>query len=104
MLDSIEMKLEVGMGSMTKAVVAMCFSSLTADVKNWSSDVKRTLLSDFFHFDRLRSDGNDRDDESRSGSLQRTCSLVGTADRTDERTRTEVFNTVGVDLRDRTGR
>jgi len=39
MLDSIEVKLEVGFGSLTKSVVAMCFSNLTVDVKNWSSDM-----------------------------------------------------------------
>ncbi|CAF2933999.1 unnamed protein product [Rotaria sp. Silwood2] len=36
-VDTIEVKLEVGLGSITKSVVAMCLSNLTADVKNWSS-------------------------------------------------------------------
>jgi hypothetical protein len=40
-LETIEVKLEVGLGSVTKTVVAMCLSSLTADVQNWSSDVIR---------------------------------------------------------------
>jgi hypothetical protein len=38
-LETIEVKLEVGLGSVTKSVVAMCLSNLTADVQNWSSDV-----------------------------------------------------------------
>lgn len=38
-LETIEIKLEVGLGSMTKSVVAMCLSNLTADLKNWSSDI-----------------------------------------------------------------
>jgi hypothetical protein len=40
------LKLEVGLGSITKAVVAMCLSNLTADVQNWGSDV--ILSSSFF--------------------------------------------------------
>jgi hypothetical protein len=44
-VETIEIKLEVGLGSVTKSVVAMCLSNLTADVKNWSSDVTtRNLL------------------------------------------------------------
>ncbi|CAF1242306.1 unnamed protein product, partial [Didymodactylos carnosus] len=35
--DTIEVKLEVGFGSSTKSVIAMCLSNLTADLKNWSS-------------------------------------------------------------------
>jgi len=46
-LETIEVKLEVGLGSVTKTVVAMCLSNLTADVQNWSSDVIRVS---FFHF------------------------------------------------------
>ncbi|CAF0751812.1 unnamed protein product [Rotaria sordida] len=38
-LETIEVKLEVGLGSITKSVVAMCLSNLTADVKNWSSEL-----------------------------------------------------------------
>ncbi len=38
-LETIEIKLEVGLGSVTKSVVAMCLSNLTADVKNWSTDL-----------------------------------------------------------------
>ncbi|CAF4656530.1 unnamed protein product [Rotaria sp. Silwood1] len=41
-LDTIEVKLEVGLGSVTKSVVAMCLSNLIVDVKNWSS---KALLS-----------------------------------------------------------
>lgn len=40
-LETIEVKLEVGFGVATKAVVALCLSNLTADLKNWSSDVNR---------------------------------------------------------------
>ncbi|CAF4190264.1 unnamed protein product [Rotaria sp. Silwood2] len=36
-LETIDVKLEVGLGSVTKSVVAMCLSNLTVDVKNWSS-------------------------------------------------------------------
>ena len=43
-METIEVTLEVGLGSVTKSVVAMCLSNLTADVKNWSSDV-RNLIS-----------------------------------------------------------
>jgi hypothetical protein len=46
-LETIEVKLEVGLGSVTKTVVAMCLSSLTADVQNWSSDV--IIVSFSFH-------------------------------------------------------
>ncbi|CAF2390576.1 unnamed protein product [Rotaria sp. Silwood2] len=38
-LETIEVKLEVGLGSVTKSVVAMCLSNLTADVQNWSSNM-----------------------------------------------------------------
>ncbi|CAF0895845.1 unnamed protein product [Rotaria sp. Silwood1] len=38
-LETIEVKLEVGLGSATKSVVAMCLSNLTADVQNWSSNM-----------------------------------------------------------------
>ncbi|CAF3526493.1 unnamed protein product [Rotaria socialis] len=38
-LETIEIKLEVGSGSVTKSVVAMCLSNLTADVQNWPSSV-----------------------------------------------------------------
>jgi len=38
-LETLEVKLEVGLGSVTKSVVAMCLSNLTADVQNWASDV-----------------------------------------------------------------
>jgi hypothetical protein len=38
-LETLEFKLEVGLGSVTKSVVAMCLSNLTANVQNWSSDV-----------------------------------------------------------------
>ncbi|CAF3380389.1 unnamed protein product [Rotaria sp. Silwood1] len=38
-LETIEVKLEVGLGSITKSVVAMCLSNLTADIKNWSSEL-----------------------------------------------------------------
>lgn len=38
-LETIEIKLQVGLGSGTKSVVAMCLSNLTEDVKNWSTDV-----------------------------------------------------------------
>lgn len=40
-LETIEIKLEVGLGSVTKSVVALCLSKLTADLKNWSTDVKK---------------------------------------------------------------
>jgi hypothetical protein len=43
-LETIEFKLEVGLGSVTKSVVAMCLSNLTADVQNWSSDVKKFFV------------------------------------------------------------
>ncbi len=33
------MKVEVGLGSVTKSVIAMCLSNLTADVQNWGSNV-----------------------------------------------------------------
>ncbi|CAF1542330.1 unnamed protein product [Adineta steineri] len=38
-LETIQIKLEVGLGSVTKSVVAMCLSNLIADVKNWSTDL-----------------------------------------------------------------
>ncbi|CAF3899768.1 unnamed protein product, partial [Rotaria magnacalcarata] len=38
-LETIQIKLEVGLGSVTKSVVAMCLSNLTADVQNWSSNM-----------------------------------------------------------------
>lgn len=38
-LETVEVKLELGVGAATKSVVAMCFSNLTADLKNWSSEV-----------------------------------------------------------------
>lgn len=38
-METIEIKLEVGLGSVTKSVVAMCLSNLTADVKNWSTEL-----------------------------------------------------------------
>ncbi|CAF4060347.1 unnamed protein product, partial [Adineta steineri] len=38
-LETIQIKLEVGLGSVTKSVVAMCLSNLTADVKNWTTDL-----------------------------------------------------------------
>lgn len=41
-LETIEIKLEVGLGSITKSVVAMCLSNLSADIKNWSSDLSLT--------------------------------------------------------------
>ncbi|CAF3667368.1 unnamed protein product [Rotaria sp. Silwood1] len=41
-LDTIEVKLEVGLGSVTKSVVAMCLSNLIVDVKNWSSKMNMT--------------------------------------------------------------
>ncbi|CAF4508473.1 unnamed protein product, partial [Rotaria socialis] len=36
-LKTIEIKLEIGSGSMTKSVAAMCASKLNVDAKNWSS-------------------------------------------------------------------
>ncbi|CAF4323084.1 unnamed protein product [Rotaria sp. Silwood2] len=38
-LETIEVKLEVGLGSITKSVVAISLSYLTADVQNWSSNM-----------------------------------------------------------------
>ncbi|CAF4278394.1 unnamed protein product [Rotaria sp. Silwood2] len=38
-LKIIEIKLELGTGSSTKPVIAMCLSNLLVDVKNWSSDI-----------------------------------------------------------------
>ncbi|CAF4149952.1 unnamed protein product, partial [Adineta steineri] len=38
-LETIQIKLEVGLGSVTKSVVAMCLSNLIADVKNWTTDL-----------------------------------------------------------------
>ncbi|CAF1260195.1 unnamed protein product [Adineta steineri] len=38
-LETIQIKLEVGLGLVTKSVVAMCLSNLTADVKNWTTDL-----------------------------------------------------------------
>jgi hypothetical protein len=43
-LNTIELKLEVGLGSVTKSVVAMCLSNIAADVQNWSSNVKQTFI------------------------------------------------------------
>ncbi len=42
-METIEIKLEVGLGSVTKSVVAMRLSNLTADVKNWSTDLSLSL-------------------------------------------------------------
>ncbi|CAF3681386.1 unnamed protein product [Rotaria sordida] len=41
-LETIEIKLEVGLGSVTKSVVAMCLSNLTTDIENWSSKMNVT--------------------------------------------------------------
>jgi len=41
-LETIELKLEVGLGSVTKSVVAMCLSNFNANVQNWSSDMTLT--------------------------------------------------------------
>ncbi|CAF4682285.1 unnamed protein product, partial [Rotaria sp. Silwood2] len=38
-LETIEVKLEVELGSIIKSVVAMCLSNLTANVQNWSSNM-----------------------------------------------------------------
>ncbi|CAF1170061.1 unnamed protein product [Rotaria sordida] len=38
-LKIIEIKLELGTGSFTKPVIAMCLSNLFVDVKNWSSNM-----------------------------------------------------------------
>ncbi|CAF4388230.1 unnamed protein product, partial [Rotaria sordida] len=38
-LKIIEIKLELGTGSFTKPVIAMCLSNLFVDVKNWSSNI-----------------------------------------------------------------
>ncbi len=38
-MKTVEIKLEVGLSSVTKSVVAMCLSNLTGDVKNWSMDL-----------------------------------------------------------------
>ncbi|CAF2841774.1 unnamed protein product [Rotaria sp. Silwood2] len=38
-LKIIEIKLELGTGSSTKPVIAMCLSNMFVDVKNWSSDI-----------------------------------------------------------------
>ncbi|UJR10669.1 hypothetical protein I4U23_014864 [Adineta vaga] len=38
-LETLELKLEVGLGVVTKSVVAMCLTGLTADVQNWSSNM-----------------------------------------------------------------
>ncbi|CAF1201535.1 unnamed protein product [Rotaria sordida] len=38
-LNMIEIKLELGTGSATKPVIAMCLSNLFVGVKNWSSDI-----------------------------------------------------------------
>ena len=73
------MKVEVGQGAVTKSVVAMRLSNLTADVKNWSSDVKsprfialgtilRFVDEPFFHA------------EHRSCLIQRTHARLGTID------------------------
>ncbi|CAF3740023.1 unnamed protein product, partial [Rotaria sordida] len=38
-LNIIEVKLELGTGSVTKPVIAMCLSDMFVDVKNWSSNM-----------------------------------------------------------------
>ncbi|CAF4198469.1 unnamed protein product, partial [Rotaria sordida] len=38
-LNIIEVKLELGTGSVTKPVIALCLSDLFVDVKNWSSNI-----------------------------------------------------------------
>lgn len=40
-LETIELKFEVGLGFVTKAVFAMCLSDLTVEAHDWSSDVKQ---------------------------------------------------------------
>ncbi|CAF1603108.1 unnamed protein product, partial [Didymodactylos carnosus] len=38
-LKVIEVKLELGSGSSTKPIIAMCFSDLLVEVKNWSTNI-----------------------------------------------------------------
>ncbi|CAF0945953.1 unnamed protein product [Adineta ricciae] len=38
-LETLELKLEVGLGVVTKSVVAMCLTGLTANILNWSSNM-----------------------------------------------------------------
>lgn len=47
-LEILEIKLELGYGSSTRPVVAICLSELFADIQNWSSDV--IILNIFFYF------------------------------------------------------
>ena len=48
MLETLELKLEVGLGAVTKSVVAMCLTGLTADIQNWSSNVNANLIASYF--------------------------------------------------------
>ena len=66
----IEIKLEVGLGSVTKSVFAMCLSDITADVKNWSSNVSLNFISLFTLTFILSLDATLINDQHRSGSLQ----------------------------------
>ncbi|CAF5173433.1 unnamed protein product, partial [Rotaria magnacalcarata] len=42
----MEIKLDVGFGSVTKSVVAMCLSNSTVNVKNWSDEMTTSLTMD----------------------------------------------------------
>ena len=71
------MKVEVGQGAVTKSVVAMRLSNLTADVKNWSSDVRSPRSIALHRFHSL--DEPFIDAEYRSCIVQRTYARLGTA-------------------------
>ena len=45
----MEVKFEIGVGSVTKSVAAMCVSNLILDVKNWSSDVRIKEFSSYYY-------------------------------------------------------
>ncbi|CAF3896761.1 unnamed protein product, partial [Rotaria magnacalcarata] len=45
-LKTMEIKLDVGFGSVTKSVVAMCLSNSTVNVKNWSDEMTTSLTMD----------------------------------------------------------
>lgn len=49
------MKLEVGLGSVTKPVAAMCLSKMNANVQNWSSEVRKSsYFSSYFIYSILQ--------------------------------------------------
>ncbi|CAF4497379.1 unnamed protein product [Rotaria socialis] len=45
-LTTMEIKLDIGFGSVTKSVVAMCLSNSTVNVKNWSDEMTASLTMD----------------------------------------------------------